>query len=92
MTVKKEFPMKAHVDWLQILVRCKDNVKTHIRPLLKTLSEPQPDLGEGAGGDPMKLVDLAAEKAIVEVLQQYSKENVKVHIRPLLKESERTAA
>lgn len=63
--------MKARVDWLQVLVRCKENVKTHIRPLLKTLSEPQPDLGKGAGGDPMKLVDLAAEKAIVEVLQQY---------------------
>ena len=71
MTVKKEFPVKTRVDWLQILVRCTGNVKTHIRPLLKTLSEPQPDLGRGAGGDPMKLVDLAAEKAIVEVLQQY---------------------
>jgi myo-inositol-1(or 4)-monophosphatase len=71
MTVKKEFPVKARVDWLQILVRCTGNVKAHIRPLLKTLSKPQPDLGKGAGGDPMKLVDLAAEKAIVEVLQQY---------------------
>jgi myo-inositol-1(or 4)-monophosphatase len=71
MTIKKEFPVKARVDWLQILVRCKENVKPHIRPLLKTLNEPQPDLGKGAGGDPMKLVDLAAEKAIVEVLQQY---------------------
>ena len=71
MTIKKEFSVKARVDWLQILVRCKDNVKAHIRPLLKTLSEPQPDLGKGAGGDPVKLVDLAAEKAIVEVLQQY---------------------
>jgi myo-inositol-1(or 4)-monophosphatase len=55
---------------LQILVRCKENVKTHIRPLLKTLNAPQPDLGRGAGGDQMKLVDLAAEKAIVEVLQE----------------------
>jgi myo-inositol-1(or 4)-monophosphatase len=68
MTVKKEFPVKARVDWLQILVRCKENVKTHIRPLLKTLNEPQPDLGKGAGGDQIKLVDLAAEKAIVEVM------------------------
>jgi myo-inositol-1(or 4)-monophosphatase len=67
---KKEFPMESLNDWLQILLRCKDNVKTHIRPLLKTLNEPQPDLGKGAGGDSMKLVDLAAEKAIVEVLQQ----------------------
>jgi len=64
--------MEPRSDWLPILVRCKENVKTHIRPLLKTLNEPQPDLGRGAGGDPMKLVDLAAEKAIVEVLQQHS--------------------
>jgi myo-inositol-1(or 4)-monophosphatase len=72
MTVKKELPVKARADWSQILVRCKQNVKVHIRPLLKTLSEPQPDLGKGAGGDPMQLVDLAAEKAIIEVLQQQS--------------------
>ena len=63
--------MKSRSDWLPILVRCKNNVKTHIRPLLKTLSEPQPDLGKGAGGDSMKLVDLAAEKAVVETLQRY---------------------
>ena len=60
--------MDTQVDWSQILSRCKDNVKTHIRPLLKTLKEPQPDLGKGAGGDQMKPVDLTAEKAIVEVM------------------------
>lgn len=63
--------MRSEIDWLEILVHCKDNVKVHIHPHLKTLSEPQPDLGKGAGGDPMKLVDLAAEKAIVEILQQH---------------------
>jgi len=63
--------MEPHYDWLQILLQCKDNVKTRIRPLLKTLREPQPDLGKGAGGDQMKPVDLAAEKAIIEVLQQH---------------------
>jgi myo-inositol-1(or 4)-monophosphatase len=62
--------MQSQTDWLQILVKCKENVKERIRPHLKTLNEPQPDLGIGAGGDPMKPVDLAAEKAIVEVLQQ----------------------
>jgi len=62
--------MQSQTDWLQILVNCKENVKERIRPYLKTLNEPQPDLGIGAGGDPMKPVDLAAEKAIVEVLQQ----------------------
>jgi len=63
--------MKAQTDWLKILVHCKDNVKTHIQPHLRNLGEPQPDLGKGAGGDPMKPVDLAAEKAIVEILQEH---------------------
>jgi myo-inositol-1(or 4)-monophosphatase len=64
------FEMLSQTDWLKILVECKENVKTRIRPHLKTLNQPQPDLGIGAGGDPIKPVDLAAEKAIVEVLQQ----------------------
>jgi myo-inositol-1(or 4)-monophosphatase len=62
--------MQNQDDWLQILIHCKENVKERIRPHLTTMREPQPDLGKGAGGDPMKPVDLAAEKAIVEVLQQ----------------------
>lgn len=70
MTSKRKFTMKPRDDWSQILASCKDNVKKHIRPLLKTLNAPQPDLGKGAGGDPMKPVDLAAEKAIIETLQQ----------------------
>jgi myo-inositol-1(or 4)-monophosphatase len=64
------FSMKPQTEWPQVLADCENNVKTHLRPLLKTLKEPQPDLGLGAGGDPMKLVDLAAEKAIVEVILQ----------------------
>jgi myo-inositol-1(or 4)-monophosphatase len=64
------FQMELQSDWLQILTRCKDNVKKRVCPLLKTLSEPQPDLGKGAGGDAMKPVDLAAEKAIVDTLRQ----------------------
>ena len=63
--------MQSQTDWLKILIHCKKNVKEHIHPHLKTLGEPQPDLGIGAGGDPMKPVDLAAEKAIMEVLQQH---------------------
>lgn len=62
--------MKNRDDWLEILVRCKDNIKTCIEPHLKTISKPQPSLGMGAGGDHMKPVDLAAEKAIVETLRQ----------------------
>ena len=60
--------LASNVDWLKVFVECKEKVKTNIQPLFKNLKEPQPDLGKGAGGDQMKLVDLAAEKAIVEVL------------------------
>ena len=63
--------MESNIDWSSVLLQCEENVVVHIRPLLKTLKEPQPDLGRGAGGDQMKLVDLAAEKAIVEVLLQH---------------------
>jgi myo-inositol-1(or 4)-monophosphatase len=62
--------MSSQTDWLQILINCKRKVKDRIHQHLAILSEPQPDLGKGAGGDPIKPVDLAAEKAIVEVLQQ----------------------
>jgi myo-inositol-1(or 4)-monophosphatase len=62
--------MRSQIDWQKILNRCKENVKKSIQPQLKTLGEPQPDLGKGAGGDLMKPVDLAAEKAIVETLQE----------------------
>jgi myo-inositol-1(or 4)-monophosphatase len=62
--------MQSQNDWLEILTQSKKNVKYRIQPHIKTLKEPQPDLGKGAGGDQMKPVDLAAEKAIVEILQQ----------------------
>ena len=64
--MKDDTPMKTEMDWLLVLDDCKNNVKTHISPLINTLKEPQPDLGVGAGGDNMKLVDLSAEEAIVE--------------------------
>jgi len=63
--------MESNVDWSQILLQCRENVRVHVQPLLKTLKEPQPDLGMGAGGDKMKLADLAAERAIVEVMLQH---------------------
>jgi myo-inositol-1(or 4)-monophosphatase len=55
-------------DWLDILTECKKNVQKQIAPLLKTVKNLQPNLGIGAGGDPIKQVDLAAENAIAEVL------------------------
>jgi fructose-1,6-bisphosphatase/inositol monophosphatase family enzyme len=63
--------MRSQTDWLQILIYCKEKVKESIRPHLKTMGEPQPNLGTGAGGDLIKPVDLAAEKAIVEGLRQH---------------------
>jgi myo-inositol-1(or 4)-monophosphatase len=65
-------PMIQNTNWLQILDECKENVKTQIHPHLKNLKDPQPDLGKGAGGDQMKLVDLAAEKAIVETMLKHN--------------------
>lgn len=60
------------MDWLQILEECKNNVKKQTAPLLETSSQlSQPDLGVGAGGDPIKQVDLAAEKAITETLLEH---------------------
>ena len=63
--------MESKADWLSILLECKQNVLKHVCPLLKTQKDPQPDLGTGAGGDKMKLVDLSAEKAIIEILLQH---------------------
>jgi myo-inositol-1(or 4)-monophosphatase len=63
--------MKNPIDWQKILLECKNNIKTNIQPCLKTLKQPQPNLGMGAGGDAMKPVDLAAEKAIIDTLQHH---------------------
>ena len=63
--------MKTQPDWPRIFQECKTNIQTSIKPCLKTLKEPQPDLGRGAGGDFMKPVDLAAETAIVDTLTQH---------------------
>jgi myo-inositol-1(or 4)-monophosphatase len=57
-------------DWQKILLECKTQVLKAIKPHLKTIHEPQPNLGVGAGGDLMKPADLAAEKAIIETMQK----------------------
>lgn len=58
-------------DWLQILTQCKSNIQERISPLLATLNQPQPNLGIGAGGDPIKQIDLAAENAIIHTLNEH---------------------
>jgi len=61
--------MKREINWLPILIQCRDNVKKRITPLLETAQEKQQqNLGIGAGGDPIKQIDIEAEKAIVETI------------------------
>jgi myo-inositol-1(or 4)-monophosphatase len=64
--------MIEEVNWQKILIQCKNNVQKQITPLLKTLSQPQPNLGIGAGGDPIKQIDLAAEDAIIKTLKEHN--------------------
>ncbi|MGQ9641240.1 MAG: inositol monophosphatase family protein [Candidatus Bathycorpusculaceae bacterium] len=63
--------MTERTNWLNILIKCKNNIQEQITPLLKTLKQPQPDLGIGAGGDPIKQIDLAAENAIINTLREH---------------------
>ncbi len=63
--------MKPEVDWQKILNECKNKVQTAIKPYQKTIKEPQPNLGVGAGGDAMKPMDLAAETAILDTLKRH---------------------
>lgn len=61
--------MHSDADWVKILIECKNNVQRKINPLLRTRGGRQPDLGTGAGGDPIKMIDLTAEEAIVDTLK-----------------------
>ena len=63
--------MKPEVDWQKILIECKNKVQTAIKPYQKSIKEPQPNLGVGAGGDAMKPMDLAAETAILDTLKRH---------------------
>ena len=63
--------MTQRISWPSILIRCKDNIQEQIMPLLRTLDQPQPNLGLGAGGDPIKQIDLAAENAIINTIRNY---------------------
>ena len=59
-------------NWQSILLECKNNVQKNIAPCIKTIKETQPNLGVGAGGDAMKPMDLAAEKAIIDTLNLHN--------------------
>jgi len=58
-------------NWPNILLECKNQIQKQIKPLLKTLNKPQPNLGIGAGGDQIKQIDLTAENAIINTLKSH---------------------
>ncbi len=61
-----------NVDWTRILTECAKHVKSQVDLLLPISHESHsPSLGIGAGGDPIKQVDLAAENAIVDTLRKH---------------------
>lgn len=62
--------MSEKTEYAKILIKCKNNVRKKIKPLLKGVNQPQPNLGVGAGGDPVKKIDIAAENAIVNTLKR----------------------
>lgn len=64
--------METQINWLDILIQCQKNIQNQITPLLNTSNRSQPDLGIGAGGDPIKQVDLAAESAITNTLKEHN--------------------
>ncbi len=61
--------MRKKRNWIEILTECKDNVQTKIKPLFKKTECLKSSSGIGAGGDPLRDIDLAAEKAIVDTLR-----------------------
>ncbi len=63
--------MVRNLDWLPILNGCKCKVQEKICPLLASSRQPQSDLGIGAGGDPIRQIDLAAEEAIANTLLEH---------------------
>ncbi|MFQ6086622.1 MAG: inositol monophosphatase family protein [Candidatus Bathyarchaeia archaeon] len=56
--------------WLSILEACSQKMKEEILPLFGS-AEAQAGFGIGAGGDVIKKIDLAAENALIQTLQDY---------------------
>ncbi len=59
------------INWLKTLQECTNQIQKQIKSLLETLNQPQPNLGIGAGGDPIKQIDLTAENAIINTLKNH---------------------
>jgi myo-inositol-1(or 4)-monophosphatase len=61
--------MKMKIEWKKILEECAEEVQAKVMPLFR--KREGESLGIGAGGDEIKRIDMAAEKAITEVLNKH---------------------
>jgi len=57
------------MNWLPILKKCSQKIRKDVLPFYNTPNA-SITFGRGAGGDPMKKIDLIAEKALIETLEQ----------------------
>jgi len=58
------------VDWLTVLKACSESMKKQVRPLFGSVGA-KVGFGVGAGGDVKKQIDLVAENALFETLQDH---------------------
>jgi len=58
------------VDWLTLLKACSENMKKQVRPLFGSV-EAKIGFGVGAGGDIKKQIDVVAENALLQTLQEH---------------------
>jgi len=56
------------MNWLPILKKCAQKIRKDVLPFYNTPNA-SITFGKGAGGDPMKKIDLIAEKALIETLE-----------------------
>jgi myo-inositol-1(or 4)-monophosphatase len=61
--------MKMKTEWQTILNECAEKIQEKVRPLFR--KRETRSLGVGAGGDEIKRIDLAAEKALMDVLNKH---------------------
>lgn len=59
------------MDWLEILTETTQHIKATVTPLIKTPIA-EKTYGTGAGGDLKKHIDLQAEKALIETLNEHN--------------------
>ncbi len=58
------------VDWLTVLKACSESMKKQVRPLFGSV-EAKIGFGVGAGGDVRKKIDLVAENALFQTLEEH---------------------